>query len=163
MDAQELANAGVALLLICAANTAAWATGRILGKHWAAPLDFGVVLKDGQCLFGSHKTWRGLLAGTASAGIVAALLGPGLLLGAAFGATSMAGDALSSTVKRRLGRKPGTELPLLDQVPEAMLPLAVFGPALGLGFLAMVGVTLAFTVLDIAATGVRRQGPGQGA
>jgi len=157
MEVQGLAEAGVALLLLCAANATAWAAGRIFGAHWAAPLDFGVVLKDGQRLFGSHKTWRGLLAGAAASGILAAALGLGFLLGAAFGATSLAGDALSSTIKRRLRREPGTEVPLIDQVPEAILPLAVFGPALGLGFLAMVGVTLAFTLLDIAATGFRHR------
>ena len=69
----------------------------------------------------------------------------------------MAGDALSSTIKQRLRREPGAEVPLLDQVPEAMLPLALFGPALGLGFLAMAGVTLAFTLLDVAATGFRHR------
>jgi len=157
MEAQGVADAGVALLLLCTANTAAWAAGRIFGKRWAAPLDFGMVLKDGQRLFGSHKTWRGLIAGAAASGWLAAALGPGFLLGAAFGATSMAGDALSSTIKRRLRREPGAEVPLLDQVPEAMLPLALFGPALGLGFLAMAGVTLAFTLLDVAATGFRHR------
>jgi len=155
MEAASVANAGVALLLICTANTAAWAAGRLLGSRWAAPLDFGVVLKDGQRLFGSHKTWRGMLAAALASGGLAAALGPGFLLGAAFGAASMAGDALSSTLKRRLRREPGTEVPLLDQVPEAMLPLALFGPALGLGFLAMAGVTVAFTLLDLAATGFR--------
>jgi CDP-2,3-bis-(O-geranylgeranyl)-sn-glycerol synthase len=157
MDPQAVATAGAVLLLLCAANTAAWAAGRLLGRRWAAPLDFGLVLKDGQRLFGSHKTWRGLIAGAAAAGVLAAALGQSLLLGAAFGATSMAGDALSSTIKRRLRREPGTEVPLLDQVPEAMLPLAVFGPSLGLGFLAMVGVTFAFTLLDIAVTGFRHR------
>ncbi len=157
MDPESVAAAGVALLLLCTANTAAWAAGRLFGRRWAAPLDFGLVLKDGQRLFGSHKTWRGLLAGAAASGLLAAALGPGFALGAAFGAISMAGDALSSTIKRRLGREPGTEVPGLDQVPEAMLPLAVFGPALGLGFLAMVGVTLAFMLLDIAATGFRQR------
>jgi CDP-archaeol synthase len=147
----------VALLLLCAANTAAWAAGRLLGGRWAAPLDFGVVLKDGQRLFGSHKTWRGLIAAGAAAGLLATALGTGFLAGAAFGALSMVGDALSSTIKRRLRRQPGTEVPLLDQVPEALLPLAVFGPSLGLGFLAMVGVTFAFTLLDIAVTGFRHR------
>ena len=47
MEAQGVADAGVALLLLCTANTAAWAAGRIFGKRWAAPLDFGMVLKDG--------------------------------------------------------------------------------------------------------------------
>ena len=157
MEAQGVADAGVALLLLCTANTAAWAAGRMLGERWAAPLDSGMVLKDGQRLFGSHKTWRGLIAGAAASGWLAAALGLGFLLGAAFGATSMAGDALSSTIKRRLRREPGAEVPLLDQVPEAMLPLALFGPALGLGFLAMAGVTLAFTLLDVAATGFRHR------
>lgn len=157
MEARGVADAGVALLLLCTANTAAWAAGRLFGRHWAAPLDMGLVLKDGQRLFGSHKTWRGLIAGAAASGWLAAALGLGFLLGAAFGATSMAGDALSSTIKRRLRREPGAEVPLLDQVPEAMLPLAVFGPALGLGFLAMAGVTLAFMLLDIAATGFRHR------
>lgn len=152
-----MAEAAVALLLICAANTAAWAAGRLLGARWSAPLDFGVVLKDGQRLFGSHKTWRGVAAGSAASGLLAAALGPGFMLGAAVGATSMAGDALSSTIKRRLRREPGTEVPGLDQVPEAMLPLAVFGEALGLGFLGMVGVTIAFTLLDVAATGFRQR------
>jgi CDP-2,3-bis-(O-geranylgeranyl)-sn-glycerol synthase len=157
VEAQAVANAGVALLLLCTANTAAWAAGRILGGLWAAPLDFGVVLKDGQRLFGSHKTWRGLIAAAAASGLLATALDLGLLLGAAFGATSMLGDALSSTIKRRLRREPGTEVAVLDQVPEAMLPLAVFGPALGLGFLAMVGVTVAFTLLDVAVTGFRHR------
>jgi hypothetical protein len=157
VEAQAVANAGVALLLLCTANSAAWAVGRMLGGRWAAPLDFGVVLKDGQRLFGSHKTWRGLIAAAVASGLLAAALDPGFLLGAAFGATSMVGDALSSTIKRRLRREPGTEVALLDQVPEAMLPLAVFGPTLGLGFLAMVGVTVAFTLLDVAATGFRHR------
>lgn len=157
IDARQVAAAGVALLLVCAANTAAWAAGRLFRGRWAAPLDFGLVLGDGQRLFGSHKTWRGLVAGAAACGLLAAALGPGFATGAAFGATSMAGDALSSTLKRRLRREPGTEVPLLDQVPEAMLPLAVFGPSMGLGFLAMVGVTFAFTLLDVAVTGFRHR------
>lgn len=129
----------------------------MFGDRWAAPLDFGIVLKDGQRLFGSHKTWRGLLAGTAASAILAAALGPGFLLGAGFGATSLVGDALSSTIKRRLHREPGAEVPGLDQLPEALLPLAVFGPALGLGFLAMAAVTIGFTLLDFAATGLRHR------
>jgi hypothetical protein len=155
MEPGGLAAAIEALLLVCTANTAAWAAGRALGSRLNAPLDFGLVLKDGARLFGAHKTWRGLLAGTAATGLVSAALGTGFALGAGFGAAALAGDALSSTVKRRLRREPGTEVPLLDQVPEAMLPLALFGPALGLGFLGMAGVTVAFALLDLAATRFR--------
>jgi len=148
----DLLAAGLALLLLCAANIAAWAAGRLCGDRWAAPLDFGIVLGDGERLFGSHKTWRGLLAGTVADAILAAVIGKGFLLGAGFGAASLLGDALSSAVKRRLRTQPGTEVPGLDQVPEALLPLAIFAPALDLGMGMIAAITVVFMLLDIAAT-----------
>jgi hypothetical protein len=155
MGLQAVADAGLALLLICAANTAAWAVGQLLGERWAAPLDFGLVLRDGQRLFGSHKTWRGVLAGAVACAVLAEALGPGFVLGAGFGAASLLGDALSSAVKRRLHRLPGTEVPGLDQLPEALLPLAAYAPALNLGAVAIAAVALAFTLLDMAAARFR--------
>lgn len=154
---ENLGNIGLALLLVVVANTAAWTAGRLLRDRWSAPLDFGLVLKDGQRLFGSHKTWRGVLTGAAACGLTAEFAGWDFLAGAGFGAASLVGDALSSSVKRRLGLRPGAEVPGLDQIPEALLPLAVFGPALDLGVGAMAAVALVFTVLDIAATGIRHR------
>jgi hypothetical protein len=66
--------------------------------------------------------------------------------------------ALSSALKRRLRLAPGTEIPGLDQLPEALLPSIVFAGALGLSPAEIMASALAFLVLDILVTRVR-QGP----
>jgi CDP-2,3-bis-(O-geranylgeranyl)-sn-glycerol synthase len=67
----------------------------------------------------------------------------------------MAGDALSSFVKRRLGRRSGAEAPLVDQLPEALLPLLVFQERLGLGLPELAATVLLFTGADLGATRIR--------
>lgn len=151
----DLVPALQALLLVALASSAPWALGRACGHRFAWPLDGGLRLRDGERLFGAHKTWRGLLAGTAACSIAGALLGTGFLVGAAAGVLALTGDALSSAIKRRLRRPPGTEVPGLDQVPEALLPLLVLQRPLGLSMAAVIGVTLAFTMLDLALTPLR--------
>jgi len=148
-------NATVALLLIIVANSVPWLAGRMLSRHWTTPLDCGLVLRDGMRLFGDHKTWRGLTAGSLAAGLVAMLLGFGLLFGVAFGALSLLGDALSSSIKRRLGMRPGASVPGLDQLPEALLPLFFFAPFLHLNWLASAVITLVFMLLDMLFTRLR--------
>lgn len=150
-------NAAAALLLVIVANSIPWLVGRVLSHHWAAPLDCGVVLWDGARLFGDHKTWRGLLAGSLATGLAAALLGFGFAFGVAFGALALSGDALSSSFKRRLRLRPGAEVPGLDQLPEALLPLLVFAPLLQLDWLAIAGIALVFMLLDMAFTRCRHQ------
>jgi CDP-archaeol synthase len=54
-------------------------------------------------------------------------------------ATAMAGDLLSSFVKRRFGLAPSSKATGLDQIPEALFPLLACRSALSL------------TALDIAA------------
>jgi CDP-2,3-bis-(O-geranylgeranyl)-sn-glycerol synthase len=132
-----------------------WAIARIAGKRWATPLDFGFTGPDGERLLGDHKTWRGLLCAVLACGLAGALSGFGALRGCGFGALALLGDASSSLVKRRLGCAPGTEVPGLDQLPEALLPVAAFAPALGLGPVQVVIVALGFTLLDMAATRIR--------
>jgi CDP-2,3-bis-(O-geranylgeranyl)-sn-glycerol synthase len=144
-----------ALALLIAANSTPVIASRLMGARFAAPLDAHVVLRDGRPLFGSHKTWRGLLAGVFASALVSASLGAGLRVGAAFGALSLAGDLCSSFVKRRLNRESGEWSPLLDQVPEALLPLLVFKESLGLDPKTIVGTTFAFTILDLIVTKLR--------
>ncbi len=126
-----------------------------MGTRWAAPLDFGTTLRDGTKLLGSHKTWRGLIAAMIACGAVAQLLGCGFALGMGFGTLAMLGDATSSFIKRRLRLPSGAEVPGLDQVPEAMLPLLVLARPLGLRFVDILLVTAIFVLLDIAATRLR--------
>lgn len=158
----DLAAAGRALLLTMAANVPPWAAGRAMPNRWTAPLDGGLRWSDGRRLLGGHKTWKGLLAGALGSGVTALFIGPGFAVGAAFGALSLAGDALSSLVKRRLDLAPGAEIPGLDQLPEALLPAVVLAGTLGLGPLEILASALAFLLLDLLATAMRHRPPRRG-
>ena len=145
----------ISLLLVVAANTAAWAAARAFRTRWDAPLDGGKAWRDGTRLLGAHKTWRGLVAAVVACGVAAQLLRLGFGLGAAFGALALLGDAASSFVKRRLRLPPGTEVLGLDQLVEALLPLIVLQRPLGLGLVDILIVAAAFALLDVAATKLR--------
>jgi len=153
----DFAVAGRALLMIAAASSVPWAVGRVLGNRWAWPLDFGCQLRDGRRLFGAHKTWRGLVAGIGACTLIGWALGPGWMVGCGVGTLALAGDALSSAVKRRLNRPPGTEIPGLDQLPEALIPLLVFRAALGISIEVALLLTLVFAILDLVFTPLRHR------
>lgn len=121
------------LVLVLAANGGPILATRIFGPRWAAPVDFGARLPDGEPLFGASKTIRGVLAGLAAAALAALLLDLDWRIGVLAGAAAMAGDLFSSFVKRRMKLPPHSMAPGLDQAPESLLPLvACMGP-LGLG------------------------------
>jgi hypothetical protein len=132
-----------------------WAVGRVCGARGGTPIDFGVRLKDGRRLLGSHKTWRGVAAAVVGCALAAELLQVDWRLGAGFGALSMLGDCLSSAWKRRRGYAPGRELFVLDQLPEALLPLSILHAPLGLGWAGVTLVIAVFAALDLAGTRVR--------
>jgi CDP-2,3-bis-(O-geranylgeranyl)-sn-glycerol synthase len=155
----ELRPALDTLLLVIMANLAPWLAGRLLRDRWAAPLDGGLVLADGERLLGAHKTWRGAVAGIVTCAAVAAGLGHGWRLGVAFGLLSLVGDAVSSGVKRRLRQRPGTEVPGLDQLPEALLPSLVLARPLGLELDGAAAVAATFFLLNVAFTRVRQGRP----
>jgi phosphatidate cytidylyltransferase len=110
------------LLAVWAADTAAYLTGRLVGRHRLAP-----VLSPG-------KTWEGFVAGTAAAVFVAfvALYKQGLadgwrsiVLGFAIALTAALGDLFESALKRDAGVKDsGSILPghggMLDRI-DALL------------------------------------------
>ena len=104
-------------------------------KHLTQPLDFGKTFR-GKRIFGSHKTFRGLLSGTTMGFIIALvqmLLYNNsswvrsfadqidysqprvLLIGIALGFGALAGDAIKSFFKRQVGIKPGHGWPPFDQ------------------------------------------------
>jgi hypothetical protein len=145
----DLHAAARALLLLVLANTAPWVAGRLFGQRWALPLDCGSVLRDGQRLFGDHKTWRGIVAGTLVCALAAPLLGLSWLTGLGFGCASLLGDALSSVIKRRFALAPGADVPGLDQLPEALLPLLMFAPVLGVRAAAIAAIALSFMMLNL--------------
>jgi CDP-2,3-bis-(O-geranylgeranyl)-sn-glycerol synthase len=140
----------VALTLLIAANATPVLAARLLGDHCAAPIHART--------FGTHKSWRGILAGLLACAGAGALLPCGAGIGAGVGVLALAGDLASSFVKRRLRLPAGTSAPLLDQLPEAMLPLLVFARPLELDGSAVFGTALLFTVLDLL-TGRLRERP----
>jgi hypothetical protein len=154
----EIRGAACALLLVITANAAPWLVGHLLGTRWATPLDFGIRLRDGRLLLGPHKTWRGLVSGALACGVMAQLTGSGFMLGVIFGVLALVGDALSSAAKRRIGFPSGREVPLLDQLPEALLPLIVLAAPLGLSAASIGAVVIAFVLLDVITTRIRHVG-----
>ncbi len=139
----------MALLLLVLVNSAPILLKRLLGPRLAWPLDNGWAFLDGRPLLGTSKTWRGLIAAILVGTVAAPLAGLSLLAGAGFAAASMAGDLLSSFSKRRLGLSPGGRAMVLDQVPEALLPLFLYREALALGWPAIAGIVLAFLLIDV--------------
>jgi CDP-2,3-bis-(O-geranylgeranyl)-sn-glycerol synthase len=152
-----IADIASALLLLVVANTTPWIVGRLLSNRWLSPMDFGATMPDGERLLGSHKTWRGLAAGTLACTLAAYLVGFGPAVGAGVGVVSLLGDALSSCVKRRLRLRPGESVPGLDQLPEALLPLCVFFTSLQLDLLEGVMVVTAFLLINLAIIKVRNR------
>lgn len=144
------------LAMLATANTVPWLLGLLLGSRWAIPLDFGCRLRDGQRLFGSHKTWQGFLSGAFATAVAGSLWGLPWWVGLAFGGSAMTGDALSSAIKRRLRRPPGAEMPVIDQLPEALLPQIILAHSLGLNALSMGAITVVFVLLGLVGAVVRQ-------
>ena len=85
-----------------------------------APLDGGKIFLDGQRIFGAHKTVRGLFAGIIAGSVIGLAESPvdsRLLLGGfVIALGTVLGDLLGAFFKRRIRIKPGTSLPLVDQL-----------------------------------------------
>jgi CDP-diglyceride synthetase len=146
-----------AFALLITANAVPVIVGKLARGRASLPLDFGHVMSDGERLFGSHKTWRGLASGIVACAVLAAYFGFPAWLGAGFAALSLIADACSSAVKRRMRLKPGSEVLGLDQLAEALVPLLVFAKPLGLQEGEITVVTAAFVALDAATAGLRHR------
>jgi CDP-2,3-bis-(O-geranylgeranyl)-sn-glycerol synthase len=119
-------------VLLAAANGAPVILTRLLGSRCAWPFDAGVLFFDGRPLLGKSKTLRGVLVAVLASVAVALLLGLGWEIGVLAGVGAMAGDALSSFVKRRLDLSASSRATGLDQVPESLFPLLACRSALSL-------------------------------
>lgn len=139
------------LLLLTVANNAPIAAKLLLGSRWNFPIDGGLLFVDKRPLLGSSKTWRGLLSAVLWAALLAPVLGFSAATGALAGGLAMAGDALGSFIKRRLGVPTSGRAFGLDQLPEALLPLVVLQDTLQLSWLLIAGVALAFLLLETPA------------
>ncbi len=92
------------------------------------PLDGGKRWSDGWPILGANKTIRGCITGVLAGALIGLLQG-NLMSGFAQGVGAIFGDLVSSFLKRRLNKPPGSGMPLLDQ-----LDFIVFGVILSFPF-----------------------------
>jgi len=111
------------LILLMLANGTPVVARKILGERFSYPLDGGVEFLDGRPLFGRSKTIRGVVLAVLVTAAGASLIGVGWEIGVLVGSLAMAGDLVSSFLKRRLDLPPSSRASGLDQVPEALFPL----------------------------------------
>ena len=137
------------LLLIIVANGAPVLFRFFLHQWLDAPIDSGAVLPDGRRLFGGSKTWRGVAGALLATAATAALLGYSALTGMLVAVFAILGDLTSSFIKRRLGMKPSCMVPLLDQVPESLLPAWLFMHDFTLDGMQVIALVAAFVVVDL--------------
>ena len=72
---------------------------------------------------------------------------------------AMAGDCISSFVKRRLGLKPSSIALGLDQVPEALFPAVACAAYLPLGPIDVFAIVFVFTIGHLAISRLVRERP----
>ncbi len=111
------------LILLMLANGTPVVVRKILGERFSYPLDGGVEFLDGRPLFGRSKTIRGVVLAVLVTAAGASLIGLEWKIGVLVGGLAMAGDLVSSFLKRRLDLPPSSRARGLDQVPEALFPL----------------------------------------
>jgi len=143
------------LLLIIANGTPAL-LGLVLGPRWNRPLDNNRQFLDNRPLLGPSKTLRGLFSAIIITGLVAPLFGLSIFEGASFALLAMLGDLCSSFIKRRLGFASSRSVPLLDQIPESILPLWGMQTVLGASGSEMVLAVSIFIVIDLLLSGLLR-------
>ena len=111
------------VLLLVIANGTPALLGLLLGSRWNQPLDNHHTFADKRPLLGPSKTLRGLIGAILVTALLAPLFKLSMLEGASFALLAMLGDLFSSFIKRRLGFASSRSVPLLDQLPESLLPL----------------------------------------
>jgi CDP-2,3-bis-(O-geranylgeranyl)-sn-glycerol synthase len=111
------------LILLSLANGSPVIAKRIFAENYAGPVDGNARFVDGRPLLGSSKTIRGIVVALVVTALGAILLGLQFWLGLLVASTAMAGDLLSSFLKRRLHLASSSKATGLDQIPESLFPL----------------------------------------
>lgn len=137
------------LLLIIIANGAPIIIRQLLNDGFAVAVDFGQKLPDGYPVFGQSKTWRGALAALVVTPLAALLLGQSIVTGLLVAAFALLGDLCSSFIKRRLALESSSMAPLLDQVPESLLPAFMLRHIFDLDMVTVLWLVLLFIIIDL--------------
>jgi len=145
--------------LIVVANGGPVLFERLMGPHFAGPIDAGIILRDGHPLLGPSKTWRGLAAAIFLTALAAVLISLPWRAGGLVAVCAMGGDCLSSFVKRRLGLEARSIAFGLDQVPESLLPALASAAYLPLGPVDVFAIVSVFTIGHWAISRLVRERP----
>lgn len=145
----EIIIAAKVLFLLWVTNGAPIIAARIFGKRFCQPIDAGLKLTDHQPLFGSSKTWRGIIAALICTVPLALAFGFHLVIALFFTLASIAGDLLSSFIKRRMKLAPSRRALFLDQIPEALLPVFVLIMSNLIDWKSGVLIVIGFVITDI--------------
>jgi CDP-2,3-bis-(O-geranylgeranyl)-sn-glycerol synthase len=137
------------LILLTIANGTPVVAKKVFGDRFAWPIDGGLVLPDGRPLFGRSKTLRGIVAALGVTTVAAPLLGLDAEVGALVAVAAMAGDLLSSFLKRRLGLAPSSQAVGLDQIPESLFAFVACRSELALGYPDILVGTVAFLLGEL--------------
>jgi len=137
------------VLLLVIANATPVVLGLLAGKRCNWPLDGNRLFLDHKPLLGPSKTLRGLVGAIVISALVAPLFQLTISEGALFASLAMMGDLCSSFIKRRLGIASSRSAPLLDQLPEALLPLWGLQTALGASLYEMLVAVALFILIDL--------------
>jgi len=137
------------LLLIIIANGAPILIRVLVHDRFNRAVDFGQKLTDGHAIFGSSKTWRGIFAALICTAIAAPLLGHPVEIGILVALYTVTGDLISSFIKRRLAMAPSSMAPVIDQVPESLLPAIMLKQHFGLDYAGVLLLVLIFIIIEL--------------
>src|SRR5437016_312420 len=137
------------LFLLMLANGAPVIAKKILGGRYSYPLDGNLRFADGRPLLGRSKTIRGVVLAVPVTAAGAVVIGAGWKTGLVVGGFAMAGDLVSSFLKRRMDLPPSSRASGLDQIPESLLPLLACRNLLSLTIADIVVGVVIFSIGDI--------------
>jgi CDP-2,3-bis-(O-geranylgeranyl)-sn-glycerol synthase len=142
------------VVLLLAANGLPIIARNLFQEKFEYPIDFGFQLPDHHPVFGTSKTWRGIIASILGTGILAYLMGFPKIVVTRFGVYVMIGDLSSSFVKRRMGLPESSKTRGLDIVPESLFPLIMLDNYLNINMLELIIIIGIFVFVEITISPV---------
>jgi hypothetical protein len=136
------------VLLLVITNGAPVIARLLFRQRFSQQIDRKLYFIDGRPLLGPTKTVRGIISAIVVTALMAPLFDLTSVQGTYFALLAMSGDLVSSFIKRRLGIRSSHSAPLLDQLPETLLPLWVMHPVLEETIQEASTALLIFVVID---------------
>lgn len=128
----------------------------IFGNRFNIPVDFNKKFIDKKPIFGAHKTFRGIIIAVMGGTLWFPLMKTSWQVAFFAAIISMAGDLLSSFIKRRFQMESGKSAPILDQFFEGTFPLIYFYYYLPLSLDKIIIVLMFFLPITYAGSWIWR-------